>query len=278
MKLWDYHTHNELCKHAKGKVEEYVQSGIEKGLTEIGIADHFPMRLLPESADVWRYAMEDNEFGPYLTEARRLKQKYKDQITVKIASEVDFFPAAFESYKKALKPYYDELDYIIGSIHVVQWPGVDAWGIDDEKFLAQFRTYGSNKVYLEYLNAVTGMVKTHYYNIVGHMDLPKKFKILPDDPDMIWQKELNLFDELEKTEMSVEINTSGFLKPVAEQYPSERIIKELIQRKISINLGSDSHDPKNVGYNFEIVATLLKKLGCNKLAQWNHHEKTMVTF
>ena len=30
----DYHLHTKLCKHAKGEVFEYVESAIDKGLTE----------------------------------------------------------------------------------------------------------------------------------------------------------------------------------------------------------------------------------------------------
>ena len=48
MELRDYHTHHKRCHHAEGDIIDYIKSAIEKGLTEIGISDHFPMKnLLP---------------------------------------------------------------------------------------------------------------------------------------------------------------------------------------------------------------------------------------
>ena len=171
--LWDYHTHCGLNHHAVGTSEDYIQSAIKKGLCEIGLADHFPMHLLPESADVWKYAMTMEEFTRYIKDNKALKQKYRGQIAIKIASEVDYYEGSFSSYQKALTPYYDDLDYIIGSIHVIEWPGVAAWGVDDINFINKFEEFGTDKVYIEYYNLIQKMAKTGYYQIVGHFDLPK---------------------------------------------------------------------------------------------------------
>jgi histidinol-phosphatase (PHP family) len=276
VKLWDYHTHCSLDKHAKGNLQDYVEVAVKKGLGEIGLSDHFPMETLPESANVWQYAMSQNEFPQYLQECKRLQHAFEDKITIKIASEVDYFPPSFPQYQKLLKPYWDDLDYIIGSIHVIQWEGIPAWGVDDEKFLSQFRTYGADKVYLEYYNAILRMVKTKFYNIIGHIDVPKKFGIMPQTPETVWQKLLSIFDAVQQTDMAIEINMAGFLKPVKEQYPSERIIKELIARKIPITLGSDAHEPDNVGYNFEEMAAKLRKWGLTTLYKFTKHQKVPV--
>ena len=39
----DYHTHTELCGHATGTIEEYIESAVAKGIREIGFSDHAPM-------------------------------------------------------------------------------------------------------------------------------------------------------------------------------------------------------------------------------------------
>lgn len=274
--LWDYHTHCSLDKHAKGTLQEYVEVAVKKGLAEIGLSDHFPMETLPESANVWQYAMAQKEFPAYIQECKRLRQAYADKIIVKIASEVDYFPAAFPQYQQLLKPFWDDLDYIIGSIHVIQWEGIPAWGVDDENFMSHFKTYGADKVYLEYYDAILRMVKTKYFNIIGHIDVPKKFGFMPQTPEIVWQKLCTILDEVQKTEMAVEINMAGFLKPVKEQYPSEKIIKELIARQIPITFGSDAHEPSNVGYNFEEMLAKVQKWGLTKLFKFTKHQKVPV--
>jgi histidinol-phosphatase (PHP family) len=148
--------------------------------------------------------------------------------------------------------------------------------VDDEVFIAKFKGYGADKVYSEYYNAVEGMIKTGFYNIVGHLDLPKKFKILPETPEKIWQQLLRMMDLIQKKGMTMEINTAGFLKPIGEQYPSDAVIQEAINRKIPITISSDCHDPINVAYNFDLILAKVKKMGLKYLSNWSHHENKLV--
>ena len=160
--FWDYHTHNVLCGHASGVLEDYVQSAIQKGLVEIGLSDHFPMDLMPKSAGVWDYAMDKSEFPQYLAEAKRLREKYQDQIIVRIASEVDYFPGCFTEYKAEVIPYLEDFDYVLGSVHVIQWDGIDAWAIDEENNPDQLAKFGVEKCYAEYYRTQIKMVQTGF--------------------------------------------------------------------------------------------------------------------
>ena len=277
MKLWDYHTHNQLCLHADGMLEEYVRAGIEKGLAEIGLSDHFPMYLLPEAAHVWQYSMKREEFPSYIQEVKRLKEDYKDKIIVRVASEVDFYAPCFLEYKKAVSPYLDQMDYLLGSIHVIgPWENTEPFGVDDDIGMEKCKEFGANKVYIEYYKELGHLVDTRFYNILGHLDLPKKFGVRPESPEEVMEHVLRLLDKLAKSEMSVEINMAGLLKPVKEPYPSTAIIQEMIDRKIPINLGSDSHKPINVGYHFEEMVQKLKKIGLKHLCKWEKREKILI--
>ena len=46
MQFEDWHTHNALCRHAVGSIEDYIKIAIEGGLNVIGISDHFPYEYL----------------------------------------------------------------------------------------------------------------------------------------------------------------------------------------------------------------------------------------
>ncbi len=269
MKLWDYHTHNYRCNHAVGKIEEYVVSGIKKGLSEIGIADHFPMYLIPKEANVWQYSMKKDEFPLYLRKINEIKQKYANKITVKVATEVDYYPDALEGYKKALKPYLPELDYLIGSIHVIKI-NKRAWGVDNEDNPEGLRDFGKDLVYQKYYEQQIDLVNSGFYNILGHCDLPKKYGIRPKNKEKIWELQLKLLDTLEDSKMAMEINTSGFYKPVKEQYPEKKIIKEAIRCNIPICLGSDAHHPEKVAYEFQKALKMAKKLGLTNLCKFSN--------
>ncbi|MFX1516349.1 MAG: histidinol-phosphatase HisJ [Promethearchaeota archaeon] len=274
MKLWDYHTHTYLCNHAIGTIEDYIKSAIELGLAEIGISDHFPMELLPEHFHI--YAMTIDDFPNYIDEIKQMKSKYYDQINVKLSAEVDFFPEAFNGYKKLLSPYLDDFDYIIGSIHAIPWKNHDAIPVDELEAVPLIKELGVDRFYLKYYDNLLKMVQTGYYDIIGHLDIPKKYGLLPQDAENIWQKILQLFDEIERTEIAVEINTSGLKRKAKQVYPSESIIKELIQRKIPFVLGSDAHSPQAVGYQFKEIISKAKKWGLSELCQYTQRERNEV--
>ena len=266
MKLGDYHTHCNLCNHAVGTIEDYIRVGIQSNLhlTDLGVSDHFPMHLLPEPFHI--YAMSPDQFPSYIQQARELKKKYKSQINVLISSEVDYFLPVFHGYRKALRPYLDELDYIIGSVHAIPWDNeYGALPIDTNFAIPQIMKIGVDKVYLEYYQAIIKMIKSKFFHIIGHFDIPKKYGLLPINYDLIWDRIIEVLDIVENNGILIEINTSGLRRPFKEQYPSDDIIQESIKRKIPLILGSDAHQPQDIGYRFEDIISKLRKWGLKKL-------------
>ena len=71
----------------------------------------------------------------------------------------------------------------------------------------------------------------------------------------------------------MEINTSGWDKPCAEQYPSLEILRRAVGRGIAITAGSDAHAPEEVGRKFGSLRALLDKLGVNTLARFENLER-----
>jgi histidinol-phosphatase (PHP family) len=283
VKLWDYHVHTKLCNHARGNVKDYVKQAIKLNLGEIGISDHFPMNLLPEEADVQDYAMKIDKFSGYLDACQQAKNRYKDEITVKIASEVDYFPTTFQGYKKLVSPYLNLMDYIIGSIHVIRIPETKTFAIDGPIAKEKFNFYGEDRIFIAYYNDLIQMVKegSDFYNIIGHMDLPKKYGDFMGESEKIWEKIEILLDLIKEKDLVVEVNHSGYYKPVGIQYPDDKIIRELVKRKIPIVLGSDSHKIKYLAYNFDKTLAKLKKMQFEEkipvnLCKFSKREKTLI--
>ena len=254
--LSDYHTHNSWCNHARGDVEAYIQAAIKKGLSEIGIAGHFPMNLMPHASQVDQWAMNPDQFPEYLRISHDLRVKYADQIEVKVGSEVDFFPSVFNEYKRAVSPYLDQLDYLIGSVHTLPFHDgakcID--GPDNPKLMQQ---YGVDELYRIYYDTLRQLADTGFFQIVGHCDLPKKIGVLPTEAT--WPHVLSFLDAVEANGMTVEINTSGFIRPVGVQYPDDKIILELVRRQIPLVLGSDAHHPNHVGFRFPVIIAKLRQ-------------------
>ena len=266
----DYHTHSYHCNHAIGNLEEYIQEAIKLGLPEIGLSDHFPMYLLPEKFH--KYTMNKDLLSSYLQETTKVKRRFQSHIAVKRALEVDYYTPVFPQYKKAIQPLLPDLDYIIGSIHGVAWkdsviPIDGTFSLPDS-----FDTSEIDSLFLKYYEELNKLVKTGFYDILGHFDVIRKLNLNIRNHSRIWESILNVLDALESSSMVVEINTSG-LRKQDELYPQPDIIQELINRRIPLVLGSDAHRPADVGYAFEETLAFLRKKGLNRLYKISNHQK-----
>ena len=109
----NYHTHTTLCHHATGSDEEFVLSAIKGGYQEIGFSDHTPWKYHTNYISDIRMLPE--ELPGYVESLRSLQEKYKNQISIKIGLECEYFPEYIHWLKGIIKEY--KLDYIIFGNH-----------------------------------------------------------------------------------------------------------------------------------------------------------------
>ena len=286
MQYEDWHTHNSLCKHAVGTIEDYVKKAIELDLNVIGISDHFPYEYLsseiPSLKDIpyESYAMPINNLETYILQLDNLKEKYVNQIHVRSAFEIDFFKHQDHLLNKYLKNYMAKLDYILGSVHVL-FGKAGIFAFDDGRFLNKYKEYDANdEIYIEYYDSLQVMIKspTFELDIVTHFDLPKKFDKSIEDKDKVMGKVIETLELVKKHDLTVEINTSGLRKKVKEQYPHIDIIKKIYELGIPILLGSDAHKPEDIAYEFKSIAKMLKNIGFNQFAHFEKRKRSFVDF
>jgi histidinol-phosphatase (PHP family) len=279
MKLEDWHTHSALCRHAVGSIEVYIKKAIQLNLNTIGLSDHFPYEFLKnlERIPYTEYSMTLDEINKYLTTAEALREKYKDFINVRIAFEIDFYENQESALNYHLNKIKSQLDYILGSIHILNFnDGRGAWVFDDNRFRNEYDYYGADEVYLEYYKTVQKMIKSKAFNldVIGHFDLPKKFNDKPINKELISSESIKALELIKKRGIVIEVNTSGLRKDIKEQYPSELILQEIYAQDIPILLGSDAHDPNEIAWEFNNIIKLLKKIGFNQLVHFNKRKKS----
>ena len=281
MVLEDWHTHNEMCHHAVGSIEDYLRYAIKSRLQTIGLSDHFPYEFLKniERIPFEEYAITLPEIENYLSVAESLKEKYKTSINVRIGFEVDYFKNQEPLLNNYLNKIKNRLDYILGSIHILNFrDGRGAWGFDDSRFRRDFEYYGTQKVYLNYYKKLQKMLKAEEFDfdIVGHLDLPKKFNDTPSDKEIIFDEIMKTLELIKAKDVTVEVNTGGLRKPCKEQYPGETIIQEMYFLDIPILLGSDAHKPKEIAWKFRKTIKILKKIGYNHLAHYDKRKRNFI--
>ena len=241
--------HTPLCGHATGQPEEYVAQARRVGLSEIGFSDHAPL-VSHEDA---RYTMNRSQLPLYHEMIERVQQKNQD-FTIKLGLEADFIPGFEKQTKQILEGY--PYDFVIGSVHFI-----DRWAFDDPdpREKVQWRDKDIDTVYRDYYELLRRSAESGLYDIIGHVDLVKKFG---------HRATSDLTPEVEATakvfkqaNVAIEINTSGLRKPVAEIYPSLDALRVYRRAGVPITFSSDSHDPNDVGRDYDKAKALALEAG-----------------
>ena len=259
--MQDYHIHTPYCEHAKGNIEEYIEEAIKKNLREIAFSDHSPLPY-PRRKGI---AMDISMLPIYKKHIKKLSEKYKHKIVIKLALEVDF-PLWYPIDKFGV----DDFDFFIGSIHYI-----DGWGFDNPDEIDNYKNWDNQKLTERYYVILLQMIKSKYFQIVGHLDLIKKFAIFPKQyPKEEITKEILFY--LKKNNMAVELNTSGFKKPIKEAYPDTFWLKLLYENNIPIVISSDAHSPEEVGYKISWAIHTIKNIGYRKIATFTKKKMNFV--
>ncbi len=256
----DLHNHTTLCNHATGTMQEYIQKAIQESTKYFGFSDHAPMDFDQ------KYRMGFDQMDSYEQNVLNLKEKYKNQIDILLGYEVDFLPNFMD--KRVLNA---KVDYLIGSVHFI-----GKWGFDNPEFIGEYKNRDIDLIWQEYFDAIEAMAKSGYFDIVGHLDLIKVFKFLPNkDIRLIAKKALKA---IKKADMTIEINMAGYRKPVKEAYPSDILLQEISSLDIPITFGSDAHKVEQVSLFKDEVESLAKRYGYTKCATFKERQKELITF
>ena len=78
--------------------------------------------------------------------------------------------------------------------------------------------------------------------------------------------------------MVLELNAAGLRKPIKETYPSALILEEAFALDIPITFSSDAHSVAQVGFAYEEVIALAKKVGYSKCVTFRQREKIFLEF
>lgn len=297
----DYHLHTFLCKHAEGGISEYVESAREKRLHEICFADHAPA---PSGYDP-KNRMEIDQFPIYTKLVRELSNPAlggnqsvaavadrgprpavaatdiypkpvqfaaapprEDTTTVFFGIEADYYQGCEEFLTKWLRE--QKFDLVIGSIHYIE-----SWAFDNLNEREMWDSVDVTDTWREYFKLVQTLAATGLFDVVGHLDLPKKFGYRPHDRDLKEMAQPAL-DHIAAAGMGLEINTSGLRKPAKEIYPSPLLLALAREREIPICFGSDAHAPQDVGYAFDKALGLAQQAGYTHCLRFRQREKELI--
>ncbi len=261
--LADYHVHTRLCRHAEGEPADYLQAAAAAGLDEIGIADHAPW---PVGYDA-QYRMAETEFPQYRAWIAELRHR-DGPVRVRYGIEADWVPGRMAEVHAHLAQ--EDFDYILGSVHYTDElpfddpPNAWRWARQDQV----------DEVWRRYAELMLEMVRDGRVDILSHFDLPKKFGWRPTDMRAFLASVDAIFREAGSRGMAIEINTSGWRKPVGEAYPSPEVLRLAQARGVGLTLGSDAHAPGDVAAGFAAALDLARDAGFREIRTYERRRFT----
>jgi histidinol-phosphatase (PHP family) len=266
---YNLHTHSVYCD-GKDKPEDMVKRALELDFQLLGFSGH---GFAPHDLDCCMTAEGEES---YRQEILGLKEKYKNQIDIRLGIEKDLYAedSLKETGMKAPEPF--DYDYIIGSTHYVKKDGVylsvdNTAEIMEHAIEEHFR--GRVRDYVEcYFETEAGVLEKTGADIVGHFDLVCKFNegghywdekaewyrdcgmaALEKIASQRWIRRKGISDFLgEEGKPVFEINMGGMAKEYRSRpYPDFFFLDQIQKLGCPLILSSDCHNRKFLDYHFQ---------------------------
>ncbi len=252
----DYHLHTEFSDDSTYPIEQLVQDAIDMGLEEICITDHvdYGIKYDRDDPDRPEDAVLNVDYPRYFEQLETLKNKYKEQITIRKGLEFGIQTHTIGQFEKLYETW--PLDFVLLSIHQVD--NKEFWNQDYQKEKSQ-EEYNTG-----YYNELLALVRTFkHYSVLAHMDMIVRY-----DPNGTYpfEKVKPIIEKILRQVIAdgkgIEVNTSSFQYRRNDLTPSRdilRLYKELGGTIITI--GSDAHQHNYVANQIEAVKQELKEMG-----------------
>lgn len=249
MRFSNLHQHSTFSD-GKNTPEEVVLSAIEKNMESIGFSDH-SFTEIDQS-----YCMKLERYKDYYAEINRLKEKYKDKITVFLGIEKDYYSEIER----------DKFDYVIASVHYIYANGVchpiDHSKVQQETYIATECDGDILKFARDYYELVIKNVRDTKPDVVGHFDVISKFGLIDEDNPEYREIAKSALSEVLKVCPVIEMNTGAISRRVKDiPYPHPFLLEFILKNGGEIMLSADSHAKETVCFYFEECVEMLKKIG-----------------
>ena len=270
----DYHTHTVFSSDSMYPMEDCIKDAISLGIEEICFTDHVDYGIKDDWDDLRNNKATKKYFNvdydKYFSDLETLREKYKNQITIKNGLEFWIQKYNIEKYNKLFEKY--PLDFIILSVHQ----------IDDKEFWNHSYQDGKTEkeYYEDYFNEIYYLVQNYSnYCVLGHLDMMKRYDEKDGYNPFVENKEIitKILKRVIADGKGIELNTSSIKYKLDDLMPSRDILKLYLELGGEVlTIGSDSHCKRDLkNSHIEELKQELRDIGFTKFCTF---EKMKPTF
>ena len=250
----DYHTHpqgHRVRPYSQKLLQPWIDSARAHGLRDIAFTDH----------DRYHAGVDFDELD-------KLRAANSD-VKIRAGIELDNDPETSAAGKTWVEKNWDKLDFVLGSVHYLDDPNQMFDSVPDGA--EQFVGRDINEIYEDYFRRIREIAATGLVDCLSHLDLIKIHGHRPcGDVRAVVNETL---DFIRSRDLSVELSTAGWRKPVDELYPSDEIIRLAVKKEISFTTASDAHSHVQLAENYDRLAKKMSTLGIREVCIYEKHKR-----
>lgn len=263
--MLDYHIHSNFSFDSKAQPQAICERALSLGIEEIAITDHFSFAP---------YSPNFRHFDPqhYFQVWTKLQKEFTPNLQIRIGIELDEIANFPIESNELIKNF--PWDFVIGSIH----------DLDGATLRTHLKKNGDQeKTIHAYYKALEQTIEIGNFDVLAHFDLIKRYSADEGlnliDPESFYPQIDRLFSLIIKSEIALEINTSGIFQACKAPFPSLALLKRYYRLGGRlITLGSDAHAPKDLTRGFDQVIPNLKEIGFSGLVDFQQRKKIIQTW
>jgi histidinol-phosphatase (PHP family) len=235
-------------------LQPWADSAQSLGLRDIAFTDH----------DRYHSGIDFDEID-------RLRER-NPGLQIRAGIELDNDPIHSAASRKWIEQNWDKLDFVLGSVHFLER--------DDQMFdsipdgAEQFEGRDIDEMYTDYFRRIRELISSGLVDSLAHLDLIKihghRSKA---DIGALVDETLGF---IRARNLSIELSTAGWRKPVNELYPSDSIIELAMEKGIPFTTASDAHSHVQLGENFTNLAHKMAEIGIRQVCIFEKHKRAEV--
>jgi len=252
----DAHLHTDQSPDSSVPIDVYAALAVERGIAEIAITDHVDF---DPRDPAYRYTRFEDRQRVVRGAAERWA---KEGVVIRFGAELTYNRKWEDELRAHLRRY--RYDYVIGSVH--DWPESPYW---PDRVRTWVTGRSIDEVLEPYYAEVIAAARTGLFDTIGHLDVVRRylhpyitFEDLARRPDL----QEPALQAIVDSNVSLEVNTSGFRYPGGETYPAKAVVaryRELGGERIVV--GSDAHSRGSFAHRLAVAYRHLTAAGFEAL-------------
>ncbi len=244
---YNFHAHTFRCNHADGTEKEYICRAIENGIKYMGFSDHIPLVFDDGTQSVHRIDISQGK--EYCDCIKKLKEKYKDQITLSVGFEMEYYPEYFD------RMYQNALEY--GAEYLIL--GQHFLCAENIEFTASVFETKEEKDLEKYVELVLSAMETGVFTYVAHPDILNYV-----GSSEVYKKHMRkICIASRELNIPLEINFLGIRQ--TRNYPNVLFWQIAGEEKSPVTFGFDAHTAQDSydGKSLEYAEDMVKRYNLN---------------